>query len=334
MPSPALSARWMQKREAHWSRLEALLSACDNRGIRALDHRDVRELALLYRQTAADLSTARADPRSATLARYLNDLLGRAHNHVYTGAPTGARGIVYFYTRRFPQVFRETWRYTAAATLVFAVGAVLGVLLSVTDPSFNRFVLGVNMIDTIDKQQMWTHSIVAVKPLASSQIMTNNIAVSFVAFAGGILGGLGTFYAMLMNGLLIGVIGTACQRSGLGLSLWTFVVAHGSLELPSIFIAGGAGFVLAHGVLVPGRLSRRDALVVAGRQAVRLVLGVIPLLVIAGIIEGFVSPTDLATPFHFLIGGALFVLLTIYLLAAGRRSDAPIAASLTTDSES
>jgi uncharacterized membrane protein SpoIIM required for sporulation len=324
----------MQKREAHWTRLEALLSACDHRGIRALDHRDVRELVLLYRQTAADLSTARADPRSATLARYLNDLLGRAHNHVYIGAPTGARGIVYFYTRRFPQVFRETWRYTAAATLVFAVGVLLGVLLSVTDPSFNRFVLGVNMIDTIDRQQMWTHSIVAVKPLESSRIMTNNIAVSFVAFAGGILGGFGTFYAMITNGLLIGVIGTACQRSGLGLSLWTFVVAHGSLELPSIFIAGGAGFVLAHGVLVPGRLSRRDALVVSGRQAVRLVLGVIPLLVIAGIIEGFVSPTDLAAPFHFLIGGALFVLLALYLLAAGRRSDAPIAASLTTDSES
>jgi uncharacterized membrane protein SpoIIM required for sporulation len=324
----------MQKRQAHWTRLEALLSDCANRGIRTLNHRDLRELALLYRQTAADLSTARADPRSATLARYLNELLGRAHNHVYTGAPTGARGLIHFFTRRFPQVFRETWRYTAAATLVFAAGAAIGVLLSMTDPAFDRFVLGVDMIDTIDRQHMWTHSIVAIKPLASSGIMTNNIAVSFMTFAGGMLAGVGTLYAMAMNGLLIGVVASACQRAGLGFSLWSFVAGHGALELPSLFIAGGAGFVLGHGVLVPGRLSRRDALLLAGRQAVRLLLGVIPLLVIAGIIEGFVSPTDLAAPFKFLIGGGLFILLVLYLLVAGRRSEATPTASLTTDSES
>jgi uncharacterized membrane protein SpoIIM required for sporulation len=324
----------MQKRQAHWTRLEALLSDCATRGIRTLDHRDLRELALLYRQTAADLSTARADPRSATLARYLNELLGRAHNHVYTGAPTGARGFIHFYTHRFPQVFRETWRYTAAAVLVFAAGAALGALLSATDPAFVRFVLGVDMIDTIDRQQMWTHSIVAIKPLASSGIMTNNIAVSFATFAGGILGGLGTLYAMAMNGLLIGVVASACQRAGLGFSLWTFIVAHGALELPSLFIAGGAGFVLGRGVLVPGRLSRRDALLVAGRQAVCLLLGVIPLLVIAGIIEAFVSPTDLAASFKFLIGGGLFILLALYLLVAGRRTETMPAVSLTTDSES
>ncbi len=278
----------------------------------------------MYRQTAADLSTARADPRSASLARYLNELLGRAHNHVYTGAPTGARGVLHFYTQRFPQVFRETWRYTAAALLVFAAGAALGALLSSSDPGFDRFLLGVDMIDTIDRQQMWTHSIVSIKPLASSGIMTNNLSVSFATFAGGILGGLGTFYTMAVNGLLIGVVASACQRAGLGPSLWSFIAPHGSLELPSLFIAGGAGFVLARGVLMPGLLSRRDALVVAGRQAIRLLLGVIPLLVIAGVIEGFVSPTDLPSAFKFLIGGSLAVLLAFYLLAAGRRTPAPI----------
>jgi uncharacterized membrane protein SpoIIM required for sporulation len=307
---------------------------CNHRGIRALDHRDLRELALLYRQTAADLSTARADPRSASLARYLNELLGRAHNHVYTGAPGGVRGFFHFFTHRFPQVFRETWRYTAAATLVFAVGAALGAILSATDPSFDRFVLGVDMIDTIDRQLMWTHSIVSIKPLASSGIMTNNIAVSFATFAGGILGGLGTFFEMAVNGLLIGVVASACQRAGLGLSLWSFVAPHGALELPSLFIAGGAGLLLGRGVLVPGRLSRRDSLVVAARQAVRLLLGVIPLLVIAGVIEGFVSPTDVPVPFKFLIGAGLAVLLALYLLVAGRHTNATGSAALTADFES
>ncbi len=287
-------------------------------GVSALHDRELRELALLYRQTAADLSTARADPRAASLARYLNELLGRAHNHVYTGAPGGARGILYFYMRRFPQIFRETWRYTAAATLVFFAGVALGVVLSTSDPGFDRYLLGPQMVDTIDQQEMWTHSIVSVKPLASSGIMTNNLSVSFMTFATGIIGGLGTLYMLTVNGLLMGVISTACTRAGMALSLFSFVAPHGALELPAIFIAGGAGFILARGVLVPGLLSRRDALAQAGGQAIRLLLGIIPMLVIAGLIEGFISPTYIDASFKFAIGAGLFVLLVLYLLMPGR----------------
>jgi len=315
--------------------LETLLRACGRRGVSALHHRELRELALLYRQTAADLSTARADPRSASLARYLNELLGRAHNHVYTGAPGGLRGILRFYTRRFPQVFRDTWPYTAAATLVFLAGAALGVLLSASDPGFDRYLLGGDMLDTIDRREMWTHSLVAIKPLASSGIMTNNLSVSFIAFATGIFGGLGTLYMMVVNGLLMGVISSACYRAGLGLSLWSFVAPHGALELPAVFIAGGAGFVLARGVLVPGLLSRRDSLAQAGGQAIRLLLGIIPLLIVAGLIEGFISPTDMPAPFKFLLGGGMFVLLALYLLVPGRSrsvADASSAGELTEDS--
>lgn len=310
----------MHQRQTHWARLEALLDACGKRGVRALNHRELQELALLYRQTAADLSTARADAASAPLAQYLNALLGRAHNHVYTSAPGGPRAVLHFYTHLFPRIFRDTWRYTAAAIAVFLAGALIGIVLSYTDPGFDRFVLGGQMLDTIEQQQMWTHSILAIKPLASSGIMTNNLAVSFAACATGILAGLGTFYMMAFNGLMLATVAGACQRAGLGLSLWSFVAPHGSLELPAIMIAGGAGFILARGVLQPGLLSRRDSLARAGGQAVRLLLGVIPMLVIAGVIEAFVSPTDLPVPLKFTIGGGLFVLLLVYLLAAGERT--------------
>lgn len=290
--------------------------------MRALSHREVRELALLYRQTAADLSTARANPTSADLARYLNELLGRAHTHVYTGPPGSARGVLRFYTRTFPRVFRETWRDTATAAGLFAVGAGIALLLSLAEPGFTRFLLGGEMMDTIERREMWTHSIVAIKPLASTGIMTNNLAVSFMAAASGIFAGLGTLYMMVFNGLLIGTVALACQRGGLGLSLWSFIAPHGTLELPAIFIAGGAGFVLARAVLLPGRLPRRDTLAAAGGQAIRLVFGLIPLLVIAGLIEGFISPTSLDPPFKFAIGGGLLVLLTAYLLSGRTHHDA------------
>lgn len=272
----------------------------------------------MYRQTAADLSTAREDPASAPLARHLNQLLGRAHNLIYAGRPAGPHGLLHFYAHTFPQAFRETFPFTLAATALFAAGGVAGLLLALAEPGFERFLLGGAMMDTIERREMWTHGILAIKPLASSQIMTNNLAVSFAACATGMLAGLGTVYMMVLNGVLIGVIGNACFRAGMSVPLWSFVAPHGALELPAIFIAGGAGLVLARGMLVPGTLPRRDSLVQAGRQAIRLFLGVIPLLVVAGLIEGFVSPTPVSPLLKFVIGGGMFALLVMYLARAGR----------------
>jgi uncharacterized membrane protein SpoIIM required for sporulation len=143
--------------------------------------------------------------------------------------------------------------------------------------------------------------------------MTNNISVGFTTFAFGITGGLGVIYMMIFNGLLIGVIGMACHLSGMSLPFWSFVAPHGVLELPAIFIAGAAGFRIAQGLLFPGVLPRRDSLARAGSEAVQMLVGTVPILVIAGLIEAFVSPTELAIPLKFTMAGALFVLLNLYL---------------------
>jgi uncharacterized membrane protein SpoIIM required for sporulation len=317
--APALSSHWIEKRKAHWTRLEALL-ALGQRGVSRLTHDELRELALLYRQTAADLSTAREHRADAQLARRLNQLLGRAHNLIYSGQPPRPRGLVGFYTRTFPQTFRATWRYSLAATVLFLLGAIMGSGVSLVDPGFQRFILGGPMMDTIERREMWTHGILTIKPVASSAILTNNLSVAFAAFALGVTAGLGTAWMMVLNGLLIGVVGTACFRAGLSLSLWSFVAPHGSLELPAIFIAGGAGLILGRGLLDPGMLPRSEALAESGGRAIRLLLGVIPMLIIAGAIEGFISPVALPPTPKFVIGAAMFVLLTLYLTRAGRRA--------------
>ena len=171
---------------------------------------------------------------------------------------------------------------------------------------------------------MWTHSIVAVQPLEASHIMTNNLSVSFTTFAGGISAGLLTIWMLAFNGLLIGVIGAACWQANMSLGLWSFVAPHGVLELPAIFIAGGAGLMLGHGLLFPGLLPRKQSLVLAGRQAVRLVLGIIPLLVVAGTIEGFFSPSAISVTIKFTFAAFLFALLVAYLSGAflGKRAPA------------
>ena len=276
-------------------------------------------MALLYRQASADLSTAREDPRSAALARYLNEVLGRSHNLIYAGAPRSRpASALYFLRDGFPQMFRRTLPYSLPAFALFALGAVAGVVLAVADPGFQRFLLNGAMMDTIERGQMWTHGIVAVKPYASSAIMTNNIGVSLAACATGMLAGLGPIYMMLFNGLLIAVVGTACYYGGMSLALWSFVAPHGVLELPAIFIAGGAGLILGKGILFPGTLPRRDAIAEAGHDAVRLLLGVIPLLVVAGVVEGFISPTSAPVAAKFAIAASLLVLLVLYLARGWR----------------
>jgi len=294
-----------------------LVDRSNKGGISTLEHRELQELGLLYRQTASDLATVREDVTSNPLAFYLNQLLGRAHNLIYMGHKPKISGLVRFYAQTFPRVFRETFRQTLLALLIFVVTGIATWAVTIHDPTFAHRMLGPQMMDTIERKEMWTQSIVTIKPLAASGILTNNLAVSFTTFAMGITAGIGTIWMMVTNGMLIGVIGAATWRAGMALQLWTFVAPHGVLELPAIFIAGGAGLEIARGMLFPGLLPRRESLARAGGRAARLVLGIVPILVIAGIIEGFLSPSGIAVPLKFLLAAVLFAALTTYLARPG-----------------
>jgi uncharacterized membrane protein SpoIIM required for sporulation len=314
-----ISAHWLAKRQSHWDRLERLLDQTGKQGLGSLTRVELQELGLLYRQAAADLSTLREDASGRSYARSLNLLLSRAHNTIYSGQKSSPWGIIYFYRFTWPRVFRRNLRLINAALLLFVIGGVAGLLLSITRPDFMRLFLGPQMIETIDRHKMWTESVVAVKPLASSFIMTNNMSVTFMAFAWGVSFGIGTVYMMVFNGVLMGVIGAACWLGGMSLSLWSFVAPHGVLELPAIFIGGGAGLRLAQGMLFPGMLPRRQSIARAGGEAVRLLLGVIPILIIAGSLEGFVSPSPtIAWQWKFALAGAIATVFFSYLFFCAR----------------
>jgi uncharacterized membrane protein SpoIIM required for sporulation len=308
-----ISTRWLEKRKPYWTKLETLLNQSTTSGLKSLTRSELQELSLLYRQTAADLAAIREDRGSVHFSRYVNQLLVRAHNTIYSGRRASPKTIFSFFWDTYPSTFRRNLKHCLLAVLIFAVAGVVGAVLTYQNPDFKVKILGPQMVETIDRHEMWTHSIVGIKPLASSAIMTNNMSVGFTTFAFGITAGLGTIYMMAFNGLLIGVIGMACRLSGMSLQLWSFVAPHGVLELPAIFIAGGAGLRIAQGLLFPGLLPRRESLARAGLEAVQLLLGTIPILIVAGLIEAFVSPTGLPVPLKFSMAGALFVLLAVYL---------------------
>jgi len=322
-----ISTYWLEKRKDHWIQLEHLLDQSQKHGLKSLTHSELQQLSLLYRQAAADLSALREDATAQHYARSLNLLLARAHNTIYSGQKSSPFSVLQFYRYTYPQIFRDHLPLITTAFLLFVAGAIIGVLLSLTKPSFMHQFLGPAMMDSIQRHEMWTKSVVAVKPAASSGIMTNNMTVAFIAFAFGVVPCLGTLLWLLkgsiflpdtvtllfFNGMMLGVVGTACWLNGMSLQLWSFVAPHGVLELPAIFIAGGAGLKLAKGLLLPGLLSRRDSLARAGAEASRLIIGTVPILIIAGTIEGFVSPSALPAMVKFILAGIIAFFFFVYL---------------------
>ena len=322
-----ITVSWLKKRQPYWVRLESLLGDVKQHGLHALGRDELRELGLLYRQTATDLSAVRGDTSSVQQSRYLNQLLGRAHNALYSGQKKTVGRVAQFFWYEYPIIFRQYLRYTLAATGIFALGALAGLFVTLSNPDFMREFLGPHMVSTIEKHEMWTHSVVAAAPQESSYIMTNNMTVSFLTFAGGITAGLWTLFQLFFNGMMLGVIGVACGMNEMSVKLWSFVAPHGVLELPAIFIAGAAGLRLAQALLFPGTLSRRDSLTLGGSQATRLLVGVIPMLIVAGMIEGFFSPSGVPAPFKFALAGALFTTFVLYL-GRGWKHSAPEQLSL------
>ncbi len=315
-----ISNLWIDSRKDNWNRLDALVRQVESAGVKALPPSELRDLGLLYRQAAADLSAVRADRTTRTLEQYLNRLVGRAHNYVYSGRRISFVSLWNFLAHGYPRLLRRLSGYVLAATLISVLAGILGALIVMVRPDFGVMFLGADRVADLDRHKMWTESVLSMKPQAASGIMTNNIMVCFMTFAGGITAGLFTLYSLFNNGLVLGAIAVVCKQHHMALSLWSFVAAHGALELPSIMLAGAAGLRLGAGILFPGMLRRRDSIALAGSEAVQLVAGTIPLLVIAGTLEAFLSPTHIPVAVKFSVGAVLFTGLILWLSEGGRKT--------------
>ena len=305
---------FLKQKKGSWEELSQILRKAEKRGLSNLSEEEVQQLGKLYRSICSDLVYARERIGDNELNEYLNLLVAKAHNCIYQREPFHLRRLVRFYKYQFPQVFRITRWYTLAAFSIFAVFAALGYVTAMLDDSFASLIVPPSIMQSIEKGEMWTTGITAIAPLASSAIMTNNISVTFVAFALGITWGLGTFYIMALNGLLLGTLAYLIQSHGMQVPFWSFVFPHGVIELSSIFIAGGAGLLLGSAQLIATSYSRKDTLILKGRLAVRLILGCIPVLIVAGIVEAFFSPLPEIHPlFKFVLGILLGIVLWIYL---------------------
>lgn len=312
--------RFIDQHKTTWQRLEELLKLLDSSSLRRLHREEVRELGRIYRRTASDLAVARAESRDPRLINYLNSLVIRAHGRIYQADAQGGSRVKEFFARDFPQTFRRTWRYIAVSFSVFMLFSVIGFVGTKADPEFSELV-GVAPAFRelyIETKTHWWEDLNEANQVGASSIFTHNIQVTIYTFAFGALFGVGTLFYLAYNGANIASVLALTYRAGFGNDLLTFMVGHGVIELSCIFIAGGAGLLIGSALLMPGDLSRADALKSRGKDAVRLMMGVAVLLVIAGIIEGFISPAPIPAAIKFSVAAITGMALYSYLLLAGR----------------
>lgn len=317
--------QFLTRRQPNSRRLELLLLRVEEGGLRALSPTEVREFGILYRRSSSDLVTARAKTANAEVLDYLNDLVARAYAQVYRSRRFHLQDIVTFLWIDFPRLCRHAWKYVGLALVIMSVSGVFGWELSRRDPQGAYYMLPPAMVKSIPTlREKWRketgHSIGPGEMSAmSSFIMTHNIAIGLTAFVGGLLGGLPSFYVLVQTGVMVGILGEAMTTPGTAVNFWSLILPHGIIELSAIVVMAGAGFLLASALLAPGNRSRRDALIERGRLAVLLALGGAAMLVVAGVIEGFITPPAFIPPWAKLSFAALTLVAEVfYFTRAGR----------------
>ncbi len=315
---------FLNKKQPIWSELERSLKRTPRFRANKMSPTQLDRMGYLYRRATSDLAVARRDFPDDRCVPYLNALVTRAHAGIYQSAPLKRNIIRHFFLCGFPTLFRTNLPFVASAFLMFVVGFIVAYWIALEDQGLAEKLAPQHIVETIHDKEMWTDIPALRRTFFASFVMTNNIRVAFLAFALGITFMVGTMYILAFNGVLIGVIAGLCHVHGLALPLWSFVSPHGYVELTTIFIAGGAGLKMGYALIAPGLLTRKQALTDAAKVAVQLIGGCVVLLVIAGVIEGFVSSSSLPPIAKIGFGFTTGVLLFCYLLLLGHSKGKPI----------
>lgn len=313
--------RWLLEREPDWKRIEQLLVR-SSVSVQQLPAQEVRELSLLYRGLINDLSRVRSSPDHQSLVPYLNNLAQRVHAKVYEKPPVRWSDLVDFLRVRFPVCFRKHSGVILMALIAFVLGTVLAMLTIHLDPQTADYFMPAPVIDMVRSGHLWTENIAAA-PSESTFLMTNNIRVAITAYALGLLWGFGSLLILFQNGMFaFGGPLQICLMYGMGDELLMFMVPHGVIELTTVMIAGGAGMIIGFALLFPGQRPRWDAVRESSRDSLVLIMGCIPLLVIAGLIEGMVSTDpNVPPPLRLAVAALSALFLILYLGFSGRNAE-------------
>ncbi|HET7658328.1 MAG TPA: stage II sporulation protein M [Bacillales bacterium] len=265
----------------------------------------------LYERTARQLSYSQTYFPDEEVTSYLNELTAKAHNLFYKEETTSFQQLRRFFSETFILLLLEQRRFIGMAFLFFLIGGVGAFLSVMNDPVHLYSILPQQIAEGINPDKIGPNQGTFDSPTISASIMTNNIKVAILAFAGGLTFGVLTVYLLIQNGMILGALAAIFLQHHRFYEFWAYIVPHGIIELSAIFIAGGAGLLMGYKILVPGVYPRSYQLKRQALRSVQLMLGTVPLFIIAGTIEGFITPSPI--PLDVKYGVAL---LTAMALAA------------------
>lgn len=281
---------WLERRIGVWQRLATLASRLMRS--RAASAAEAIEMAEGYRAVARDLSLARRVMPESRTRTALESLYASLHAGLHRPPHHWRSDLHRLLRDEVPEIMRSLGPHLVWVSLLFVLSGAAGAWLVHTYPELIGLIASEEMIETVERGELWTDQLLNVIPssVLSVEILANNITVTLFAFAAGVFFGLGTFYLITLNGLLLGAMFAFTAQHDLALRLFNFVVAHGLVELSVICIAGAAGAGLGEALVRPGERTRREAFQAASARIGRLLVPCALLLVGCGFIEGYVSP--------------------------------------------
>jgi uncharacterized membrane protein SpoIIM required for sporulation len=301
--------RFIYKNKKKWEEFEHLL----DHGYSA----NPDNVSDLFINLTDDLAYARTYFPNTRTAAYLNQLTQKAHQIIYQSQPVRKSRILTFWRYDFPLIVYSARREILVSFLIFFVSALIGLVSNRYDPDFVRIILGdryVNMtlanIDKGDPMAVYK-SMNQVNMFLG--ISVNNIYISFLAFVSGVFTALGTGFILLRNGIMLGVFQGFLAQKGLLLASVSSIWIHGTLEIFSIIVAGGAGIVIGNSIVFPGTYTRIQSFRNGAVKGTKMVIGLIPVFLTAAFLEGFVTRyTHIPYILKFSIIGLSLIFIIIY----------------------
>jgi uncharacterized membrane protein SpoIIM required for sporulation len=308
------ATRFRQAHEGDWERLDRIVTRIEKRSLRSLSDEDLLALPALYRTTLSSLSVARDTSLDRALITYLERLCTRAYFQIYGVKTPAWRQLTGFFARGWPGAVRSLWRETLFCVALTAGAALLAYLLIRSDPSWFYSVIPQGLAAGRDptataaalRSTLYDNSEGWLGVFATF-LFTHNSQIAIFAFALGFAFGIPTVLLILYNGLTLGAFFAVFAAKGLGPNVAGWLMIHGTTEIFAICISGAAGIRIGLAIAFPGRASRMDSAVEAGRTAATAMAGAVIMLAVAGLLEGIGRQTILSDSLRMLIGSAVLI---------------------------
>jgi uncharacterized membrane protein SpoIIM required for sporulation len=304
--------QFVKQHREEWKQLEQLITSLHKKR-HSMTGVEIDQFHRLYQKTAQHLSYSQTYFPSEDVTPYLNGVVAKAHNLLYKDQISSMKQLQHFFSTKFIGLFLEQWKFVVIAMILFTVGA-FGSYFAIINDSLHLYsILPADIAQGVNPKQLGASDGAVDSPFMSATIMTNNIQVAFLAFAGGVTFGLLTVYILIYNGIIVGALAALFWQHGMAYDFWAYIVPHGMIELTAIFIAGGAGLLMGYKLFVPGPYSRGFQLKQQAKRSVQLCLGTLPLFVIAGVIEGYITPAAISLEAKYLVAFITVIGLIAYI---------------------